>query len=80
MNEWVNGIKKISGEIWIIFRSAAETWNPNKDDWWKDLSENLENVIINYRGTEFEQYTRSYVNAILNEIERRYKEVKNEGM
>ena len=76
MNEWVNGIKKISGEVWLLFRSAAETWNPEKDEWWKDLSENLENVIINYRGTEFEQYARNYINTVLKEIERKYKEGK----
>ena len=76
MGEWVNGIKKISGEVWVMFRAAAETWNPESDEWWKNLSENLENVIINYRGTEFEQYARNYINTILKEIERKYKEEK----
>lgn len=76
MDEYVNQIKVISGEIWKFFKAAIASWNPDDEKWWNGLISLADDCIIKYKNTDYEQYVRDYALAIMNEIERKAKNDK----
>ena len=47
MEEYLNQIKTISGEVWTFFKGALASWNPEKDEWWEGLISLSDKCIMN---------------------------------
>lgn len=74
MDDYLNQIKTISGEIWVIFKAAVSTWNPESDNWWEELISVEDKCIMKYKDTPYYDYALKYAYLVICEIERKHKE------
>jgi len=77
MEEYLNQIKTISGEVWNFFKGALASWNPEKEEWWEGLISLADKRIMKYKGTKYYQYALKYMGVVMDEIERKYKEERD---
>ena len=64
-------IKKISGEVWLVFKAYYEKQKSDTD--WKKLIDSMNEVIEKYKSTVYAPFTQELCNVYMNEIEREYK-------
>jgi ABC-type sugar transport system substrate-binding protein len=77
MEEYLKMMAKVSGDLWKVFKTYCLSMNPKSDDWWQNLSDDMDAAAKKYYGTEYEKYAREYAVDLVYEIERRAK--KNDG-
>lgn len=81
MEEYMENLKKASGEIWKAYKtviSSISRQNLN-DEWWQMVIDLFNNIIVQYEHTDIYEYAKGYCNVLVCEIERIYKERKNDG-
>lgn len=74
--EFVEGIKKVSGELWTVFKKSAVSYDPKDDKFWENLIENSNKCIIKYKDTIFERYATKYALTLIDAFEERCKKEK----
>lgn len=70
MDEYLKLIGEASKDAWTIFKTHTDAFN-QKEEWWQELINQVDNVYHKYKGTEAEFYTWHYLTfVIMPEIER----------
>lgn len=81
MEEYMENLKKASSEIWKAYKTVIQSMNGSKfdDEWWQMVIDLFNNIIVQYEHTDIYEYAKGYCNVLVCEIERIYKERKNDG-
>lgn len=73
MEEYLKTMGTISSELWKIFKAACLNLNPESDEWWEKISNEMDAAAKKYYETEYEKYARAYAVELIYAIERKVK-------
>ena len=77
MTEYIETMKKISGQMWTIYKSNLPV--KNDDDYWDNLILVFGRAVREYTDTEFYDYALGMSRLYLDELQRQWrKENKSE--
>lgn len=77
MSEYIETMKKISGQMWTIFKSNLPV--KNDDEYWDNLILVFGRAVREYNDTEFYRYALDMSRLYLDELQRLWrKEFKSE--
>ena len=69
MDEYLNEVRKVSGEIWNFFKAYVGTKNDN-DEKWEECIKVAAALLKRHEKSQAYNYARKYMNVVMEELER----------